>query len=144
MKGEANYWWEAKKNMEIDVVITWERLREFDVILGMDWLSSNDGQIDCKGKKVKLNIPGKKVISRGKRQTQKFLTMAHAKKMLQKGNEVYLAYAMDTQREVPKLQDIPVVNKFDDVFPQDLSRLPLDRVIECAIELAPGTAAVLK
>ena len=25
LKGEANYWWEAKKNMEMDVVITWER-----------------------------------------------------------------------------------------------------------------------
>ena len=36
------------------------KLGEFDVILGMDWLSSNDAQIDYKGKKVKLNIPGKK------------------------------------------------------------------------------------
>ena len=25
LKGEANYWWEAKKNMEMDAVITWER-----------------------------------------------------------------------------------------------------------------------
>ncbi|KAL8119802.1 hypothetical protein AgCh_017061 [Apium graveolens] len=73
---------------------------EFDVILGMDWLSSNDAQIDCKGKKVKLNIPGKKeVIFRGKRQTQKFLTMAQAKRMLRKGNEAYLAYMVDTQKE---------------------------------------------
>ena len=46
------------------------KLQEFDVILGMDWLSSNDAQIDYKGKKVKLNISGKKeVIFRGKRQT---------------------------------------------------------------------------
>ncbi|KAL8119598.1 hypothetical protein AgCh_016919 [Apium graveolens] len=65
---------------------------EFDVILGMDWLSSNDAQIDCKGKKVKLNILGKKgVIFRGKRQKQKFLTMAQANKMLRKGNEAFLA-----------------------------------------------------
>ncbi|KAL8148644.1 hypothetical protein AgCh_005853 [Apium graveolens] len=97
------------------------KLGEFDVILGMDWLSSNDAQIDCKGKKVKLNIPGKKeVIFRGKRQTQKFLTMAQAKRMLRKGNEAYLAYVVDTQKEVPSLQDIPVVNEFGDVFPQDL------------------------
>ncbi|KAL8115435.1 hypothetical protein AgCh_022070 [Apium graveolens] len=61
------------------------KLGKFDVILGMDWLSSNDAQIDCKGKKVKLNIPRKKeVIFRGKRQTHKFFTMTQAKKMLQK------------------------------------------------------------
>ncbi|KAL8146752.1 hypothetical protein AgCh_004479 [Apium graveolens] len=84
------------------------KLGEFDVILGMDWLSSNDAQIDCKGKKVKLNIPEKK------------------------------------EKEVPNLQDIPVVNEFEDVFPQDLPGLPPDRVIEFAIELAPGTAPVSK
>ncbi|KAL8108014.1 hypothetical protein AgCh_024440 [Apium graveolens] len=118
---------------------------EFDVILGMDWLSSNDAQIDCKGKKVKLNIPGKKeVIFRGKRQTQKFFTMAQTRRMLRKGNEAYLAYVVDTQKEVPNLQDIPVVNEFEDVFPQDLPGLPPDRVIEFAIELAPGMTPVSK
>ncbi|KAL8148600.1 hypothetical protein AgCh_005816 [Apium graveolens] len=33
------------------------RLGEFDVILGMDWLSRNHAQIDCEGKKVKLKTP---------------------------------------------------------------------------------------
>ncbi|MGI4673398.1 hypothetical protein ACR2XN_28445, partial [Klebsiella pneumoniae] len=28
------------------------KLGEFDIMLGMDWLSSNNAQIDCKGKKV--------------------------------------------------------------------------------------------
>ncbi|KAL8125862.1 hypothetical protein AgCh_013241 [Apium graveolens] len=125
--------------------ISKDLVREFDVILGMDWLSSNDAQIDYKGKKVKLNIPGKKeIIFRGKRQTQKFLTMAQARRMLRKGNEGYLAYVVDTQKEVPNLQDIPVVNEFEVVFPQDLPGLPPDRVIEFSIELAPGTAPVSK
>ncbi|KAL8134563.1 hypothetical protein AgCh_009545 [Apium graveolens] len=84
------------------------KLGEFDIILGIDWLSSNDAQIDCKGKKVKLNIPGKK------------------------------------GKEVPNLQDIPVVNEFEDVFSQDLPGLPPDRVIEFAIELAPWTTTVSK
>ena len=55
--------------------------------------------------------------------------MAQANKMLRKGNEAYLAYVVDTQKEVPNLQDIPVVNEFEDVFPQDLPGLPHDRVI---------------
>ncbi|KAL8133546.1 hypothetical protein AgCh_008856 [Apium graveolens] len=64
--------------------------------------------------------------------------------MLRKGNEAYLAHVVDTQKEVPNLQDIPIVNEFEDVFPQDLLGLPPDRVIEFAIELAPGTAPVSK
>ena len=64
--------------------------------------------------------------------------------MLRKGNEAYLAYVVDTQKEEPNLQDIPVVNEFEDVFPQDLPGLPPDRVIEFAIELAPGTVPVSK
>ncbi|KAL8091694.1 hypothetical protein AgCh_034089 [Apium graveolens] len=111
----------------------------------MDWLSSNDTQIDYKGKKVKLNIPGKKeVVFRGKRKLQKFFTMARAKKMLRKGNEAYLAFVVDTQREVPNLQDIPVVNEFEDVFPQNLPGIPPDRLIEFTIELATRTVPISK
>ena len=111
----------------------------------MDWLSSNNAQIDCKGKKLQLITPGKKeILFRGKRQTHKFLTMAQTKRLLRKGNEAYLAHVVDTQRKVPNLQDIPIVNEFEDVFPQDLPGLPPDRVIEFAIELAPGTAPVSK
>ncbi|KAL8123938.1 hypothetical protein AgCh_011805 [Apium graveolens] len=70
--------------------------------------------------------------------------MSQANKMLRKGNEAYLAYVVDTQKEVPNLQDIQVVNEFEDVFPQDLPGLPPDRVIEFAIELAPGTMPLSK
>ncbi|XP_074342274.1 uncharacterized protein LOC141679762 [Apium graveolens] len=28
LKGEANYWWEAKKNMEPQGIVTWERFTE--------------------------------------------------------------------------------------------------------------------
>ena len=73
------------------------KLGEFDVILGMDWLSRNNAQIDCKGKKVRLNTPGKKeIVFKGMKQTQKFLTMAQTKRLLRKGNEAYLAYVVDT------------------------------------------------
>ncbi|KAL8147593.1 hypothetical protein AgCh_005059 [Apium graveolens] len=64
--------------------------------------------------------------------------------MLRKGNAAYLAYVVDTQKEVPNLQDILVVNEFKDVFPQDLPGLPPDRVIEFFIELAPRTVPVSK
>ncbi|KAL8125846.1 hypothetical protein AgCh_013227 [Apium graveolens] len=70
--------------------------------------------------------------------------MLQAKRLLRKGNEAFLAYVEDTKKEVPIIQDIPVVKKFEDVFPENLPGLPPDREIEFAIELAPGTTPVSK
>ncbi|KAK1351415.1 hypothetical protein POM88_054388 [Heracleum sosnowskyi] len=70
--------------------------------------------------------------------------MAQTKRLLRKGNEAYLAYVMDTQIEVPNLEDILVFNEFEDVFPIDLLGLPPDREIEFAIELALGMTPVSK
>jgi hypothetical protein len=43
---------------------------------------------------------------------------------------------------IPEIQDILVVCEFPDVFPEDLSRLPLERDVEFVIELKPGMAPV--
>jgi hypothetical protein len=43
---------------------------------------------------------------------------------------------------IPKIQDIPVVCEFPDVFLEDLPRLPPERDVECVIELKPGMAPV--
>ena len=43
-----------------------------------------------------------------------------------------------------KLEDIPVVCEYADVFPDDLPGLPPDRDIEFVIELQPGTAPISK
>ena len=41
-----------------------------------------------------------------------------------------------------KLEDIPVVNRFQDVFPKELPGMPPDREIEFTIDLIPGTAPI--
>jgi hypothetical protein len=41
-----------------------------------------------------------------------------------------------------RLEDIPVVNEFQDVFPQELPRIPPDREIEFTIDLILGTAPI--
>jgi hypothetical protein len=43
-----------------------------------------------------------------------------------------------------KIKDIHVVREFPDVFPDDLSEMPPERVIEFKIELQPSTAPVAK
>ncbi|XP_063945950.1 uncharacterized protein LOC135151431 [Daucus carota subsp. sativus] len=121
------------------------KLGEFDVILGMDWLSKHNAQIDCRNKKVMLKTPNEKtIVFRGQKQVKKFLTMIQTKRLLRQGCEAYIAYVTDQSREFVKFENIPVVNEFPDVFPDELPGLPPDREIEFAIDLAPGTEPVSK
>jgi hypothetical protein len=43
-----------------------------------------------------------------------------------------------------KLEDIHVIRKFLDIFPDDLPGMPLEREIEFKIELQPGTTLIAK
>ena len=65
-----------------------------------------------------------------------------ARRMMRKGCEAFLAYVIDTKKEGQKLNSLPVVNEFVDVFPKDLPGLPLDREIEFSIDLQPGTTPI--
>ncbi|XP_074355745.1 uncharacterized protein LOC141695396 [Apium graveolens] len=85
-------------------------LGEFDIILGMDWLRKNNAQIYCRSKKVYLRAKNEsKVIFKGQKQAQLFLTAIQANKLLTKGCEAYLAYVVDSEKEVPSMEEIPVV-----------------------------------
>ncbi|XP_074374565.1 uncharacterized protein LOC141714972 [Apium graveolens] len=121
------------------------QLGEFDVILGMDWLTNFSAQIDYKGKKVVLSTPqGKRVTFNGHKQARTFLPSKQAKKLIQKGCEAYLAYVVDKSKEFFNPEDIPVVRDFPDVIPEELPGLPPDRQIEFTIDLASGTEPVIK
>ncbi|XP_074364156.1 uncharacterized protein LOC141704909 [Apium graveolens] len=116
---------------------------ELDVILGMDWLSNHDTQIECKNKKVKLRAKdGAEVIFRGKKQERKFLTAIQMTRLLRQECEAYLAHVKDVEKESIRIEDIPVIKDFPDVFLDELPKLPLDREIEFTIDLAPGTELV--
>ncbi|XP_074323256.1 uncharacterized protein LOC141660191 [Apium graveolens] len=120
-------------------------LGEFDVILGMDWLSQYKANIDCKKKKILMvtedNI---KVTSQGQRQEKKFLSILQTKKLLRQECEAYLAHVVDMEKEVPDLDKIPKVRELPDVFPDELPELPPDREIEFSIDLVPGAEPVSK
>ena len=62
-----------------------------------------------------------------------------ASKMFRKGCHGYLAFVVDRKQERTRLEDIPIVKEFPDVFPDDISGLPPDRAIEFVIKLIPGT-----
>ena len=55
---------------------------------------------------------------------------------------MFLAYVIDTEKEGQKLDSVPVVNEFIDVFPEELLGLPPDREIEFSIDLQPETTPI--
>ncbi|XP_074342240.1 uncharacterized protein LOC141679718 [Apium graveolens] len=87
---------------------------------------------------------GKRVMMYGRKQRKKFLTMMEAKRFLRQGCQAYLAHVIDIEKHTPKNKEIPVVNEFEDVFPEELSGLPPNREIEFTIDLAPGTQPISK
>ena len=116
-------------------------IQDFDVILGMDWLSRHQATMDFFRKEVKFCRPGEPEITfYGVRKilSSSMMSVMMAGKMLRKSYPGYLAYAVEVRDDDMRLEDIPVVREFPDVFPDDLPGLPPNREIEFQIELAPG------
>lgn len=68
-----------------------------------------------------------------------------ARMLLDSGCVGFLASVVDVLAEQKfKIQDVPVVNEFLEVFPEDLLGLPPDRELEFEIELMPGTTPISK
>ncbi|XP_073030695.1 uncharacterized protein [Primulina eburnea] len=61
-----------------------------------------------------------------------------------KGAECFLVYAIDISRSVPKLEDIPIVSEFSDVFPDEIPGFPPVREVEFNIELMPGFSQIAR
>ena len=115
--------------------------REFDVILGMDWLSRHQAIVDCRMKRVTLRTPNEEEVTFiGERSNHlsNVISAATARTMVRKGCEAYLAYVIDTVKARPNVSDIPTVSDFPDVFPEELPGLPPHREIEFAIDVVPG------
>ena len=119
--------------------------RDFDVVLGMNWLSLHRATLDCYKKEVKFHMPGKlEVKFRGIRRELSYniiFAMA-AQRMLRKGCQGYLDYVVETENEGILVDEIPVVREFPDVFPDDIADLPPDREVEFTIDLIPGTEPI--
>jgi hypothetical protein len=46
--------------------------------------------------------------------------------------------------DAKSIEDVPVVQEYPDVFPEELPGMPLDRDIEFEIDLIPGTSPIAK
>ena len=122
-------------------------IHDFDVILGMDWLSRHHATVDSYRKEVRFCRPGEtEVVFYGLRKIlpNSFMTAMKASKMLRKSYQGYLAYAIEVRDSGSRLEDIPIVREFLDVFPEDLLGIPPDREIDFQIESANGIESISK
>jgi hypothetical protein len=101
-----------------------------DVILGMDWLGKHKVLIDYAKKSVKLTTPDGKELE-----------FVAEPVVTAKG---IVNHAKINQLGASEGSEVPVVNEFPDVFPEELPDMPPDRDIEFVIELKPSTAPMCK
>jgi hypothetical protein len=123
------------------------KMPDFDVILGMDWLSLQHAWVDCFKKRVIFCRPNQpELYFEGERKVKplQIVSSIQAKRMLRRGAVGYLAYVIDTEASEVKSENIPVVREFPDVFPKELPGLPPDREVEFSIDLLPGTGPISK
>ncbi|RVW41427.1 Retrovirus-related Pol polyprotein from transposon 17.6 [Vitis vinifera] len=106
------------REMPVDLVLL--DLQDFDVILGMDCFE---------GKHVDRPL--------------RMISALRASSLFKKGCQGFLASVVSNESDL-KLEDIPIVREYPDVFPEDLPGLPPEREVEFTIDLVPGTSPMSK
>jgi hypothetical protein len=96
----------------------------------MNWMSKHKSLIDYAKKSVQLTTPDGKEIE--------FIIQPV---VTAKG---VANHAKVNQLDANQGSEVPVINEFLDVFPEELPSMPPDRDIQFVIELRPGTAPIYK
>ncbi|GKF08972.1 putative reverse transcriptase domain-containing protein, partial [Tanacetum coccineum] len=95
-------------------------LGRINAIIGMDWLANHHAVIVCDEKIVRIPY----------------------------GDEVLIVQVtkkeIEDKLEEKRLEDVPTVRDFLEVFPEDLPGLPTTRQVEFQIDLVPGAALVVR
>ncbi|KAL2226383.1 UNVERIFIED_CONTAM: Transposon Ty3-I Gag-Pol polyprotein, partial [Sesamum indicum] len=109
-------------------------LREFDVIMGMNWLAKV--MVEVNGQMKTVIVGERKVIPNC------LISAVTAFNLIKEGCVAYLASVHDTMKVSPGVLDVPVVREFPDVFPDELPGLPPHREVDFEIDTIPGAAPI--
>jgi hypothetical protein len=100
----------------------------FNIIIGMDWLSNNVAIINCRSKEIIFRLLADtefKFVGTKVSNTPRLISATQAKQLILERCQVYLACLKESSHEEKKIRDIPVVQEFLVIFPEDLPGLPL-------------------
>ncbi|KAL0561171.1 hypothetical protein IC582_001591 [Cucumis melo] len=135
-------------NHVLDVTLLVLDMRDFDVILGMDWQSTNHASIDCSGKEVVFNPQSVARFKFKRAGTVVLLKVISAisvmktNKLLNHGTWSILVSVVDTREPEVSMSLEPMVREYPDVSSYELSGVPPPREIDFAIVLEPGTVPI--
>ena len=116
--------------------------REFDLILGMDWLTKHRAIVDCGQKTVVLRCSDQSEVmvqGIGSSAMSNVISTMQARRFMRKGCETILVVILDSKRGQVDVEKILVVREFPNVFPEELPGIPLEREVDFAIEIVLGT-----
>nr|GFB83853.1 putative reverse transcriptase domain-containing protein [Tanacetum cinerariifolium] len=110
--------------------------------------------IACAEKIVRIPWGNKTLIIHGDGRNQvnatrlSIISCTKIEKYMMKGFPLFLAHIttkeIEDKSKKKRLEDVPIVQNFPEVFPEDLSGLPPTRPLEFQIDLVPGDAPVAR
>ena len=116
-------------------------MSEFDVILGMNWLTAHLVVIDCNHRRVTAyTLDGNCVMFQGDKHDALPQAVYDSK---WHGQLIWWLASLTLEDEVRQDLDLPrVICEYEDVISNELSRLPSYRDVDFIIELYPGTSPI--
>ncbi|GJU50600.1 putative reverse transcriptase domain-containing protein [Tanacetum coccineum] len=129
-------------------------LGSFDVIIGMHWLANHHAVIICDEKIVRIPYRDEVLIVQGDRRGEgkksklSIISCTKTQKYIKKGCQTFLAQVMKKETEdkskEKRLEDVPTVRDFLEVFLEDFPGLPPTQQVEFQIDLVPSAAPVAR
>ncbi|GJR17339.1 putative reverse transcriptase domain-containing protein [Tanacetum coccineum] len=120
----------------------------------MDWLAKYQAIIVCAEKIDRIPWRNETLIIHGDGSNQgnvtrlNIISCTKTQKYMEKGFSIFLAHVtakeVEDKSEKKRLEDVPIVRDFPEVFPEDLPGLPPTRQVEFQIDLVPGAAPIAR
>ncbi|XP_076910852.1 uncharacterized protein LOC143568631 [Bidens hawaiensis] len=122
------------------------QLGSFDIIVGMDLLSSHRAEVVCFEKFIRIPLAdGQTLRVLGEKPSSSSLnliTRSQAQTYLCKKYAAFMVHVVEKKGQ--KIEDIPVVREYPKVFPDDISGFPPFREVEFRIDLVLGATPIAK
>ncbi|GKB76225.1 putative reverse transcriptase domain-containing protein, partial [Tanacetum coccineum] len=129
-------------------------LGSFDVIISMDWLANHHAVIVCDEKIVRIPYGDEVLIvqgessANGKNSKLSVISCTKTQKYIKRGCPIFLAQITkketEDKSEEKRLEDVPTVQEFLEVFPEDLPGFLPMRQVEFQIDLVLGAAPMAR
>ncbi|XP_022865654.1 uncharacterized protein LOC111385490 [Olea europaea var. sylvestris] len=123
-------------------------MKDFDVILGMDWLSKNNATIQCTERMVIFRRLGEKefrFVGTEANTLSPIVSTTQVERTPKKElGQRFLVSMTNIKQDKLSAEDVRIVQHYKDVFPEDLLGVPPDRQVEFTIDLVLGAAPILK